>query len=672
MSTHITYRPEIDGLRAFAVLAVIFYHANLGLPGGFVGVDVFFVISGYLITSLIAKDLRRQQFSLTHFWERRIRRIWPAAMTTVLGVLLAGFVLMFPRAYEYLATDAIYQIFMLANVHFWRTTNYFDIGAELRPLLHMWSLAVEEQSYIIFPPILMLLWRWTPRRALQAVIAGGVLSFVISIWAVNQHPQAAFYLLPARAWELMCGAALALWRPQPVYDARVYGALGWLGAGLALAPVVLYDRTTAFPGFAALPPCIGTMLLIYATERRTLWLTKLLAWEPLRVIGLMSYSLYLWHWPILVYVHYVLGRHTTLGVKSVALGSTILLSYLSWRIVELPVRRIGGRTGLRYVAAAAAASSAALLSIAFVIRINDGMPGRFDPATLAYGASDAVNKSWRSPASTNVSARQVTTAIGADADGDSQVDWVLWGDSHGMALSEFLDSVAKEQGMIGAAALRDGTAPVIGVWRPAEGPEGQSKAAWNQRVLKWIEQHHPKNVVLCARWAVYLDGRPDGHRDTLLAPVGTDHTNRDLAYDAMTDGLRQTVQACTKAGAKVWFLRDVPCQLDSPEQRAIRARFTRHKPDDRGIDKEVHRHQQKSVENLLKDLEDVPMHVIDISSECFDDTDRSIIAVGGVSLYADDDHINTIGARALLGDVLRSLITRMLATRTTGDGEAEH
>jgi len=204
MSNHVKlkYRPDVDGLRAIAVIAVIFFHGGLGMPGGFIGVDVFFVISGFLITKLIIKDLKKGTFSLANFWERRIRRIWPAAMVVTLGALVGGYLIMMPPAYKWLATDGIAQLAMLANVQFWRTTDYFGPAAETRTLLHTWSLAVEEQFYLIFPFILMFTWRYGRKVTLGTIATIMLGSFILSIWGVSTYPMAAFYLLPFRMWEL--------------------------------------------------------------------------------------------------------------------------------------------------------------------------------------------------------------------------------------------------------------------------------------------------------------------------------------------------------------------------------------------------------------------------------------------------------------------------------------
>ena len=262
------YRPEIDGLRAIAVLAVVLYHAGLGVAGGYIWVDVFFVVSGFLITSLILKDLQEGKFTLAHFWERRARRIIPAAVVIILATLIAGWFLLLPSDYAKLGKSAAWQAVFGANFHFWRATNYFAGPAEEQPLLHTWSLAVEEQFYLFFPLILFSMFRFRlfrRRGALLALFAVGfVTSLAVGIYAVPRMPAAAFYLLPTRAWELLCGAIVAI-LPASALRRPLREAFCWAALAAILAPCFLYTKQTPFPGHAALPPCFGTALFIWAS-----------------------------------------------------------------------------------------------------------------------------------------------------------------------------------------------------------------------------------------------------------------------------------------------------------------------------------------------------------------------------------------------------------------------
>ena len=251
-----TYRPDIDGLRALAVLAVVLYHAGWGVPGGYVGVDVFFVISGVLITTQLVGDLEENRFSLWKFWERRIRRIWPASLVMTTTVMLAGGLLMLPHDYAKLAVDAGAATAMMANVRHWlhKSDHYFVNASDLRPMMHMWSLGIEEQFYLFWPLLLSLAWQRGRRVSISVVAGIGLASFVASQWFIGSQPKTVFYLLPFRAWELFLGAHIAI-SPLPMPKHRgPLNAVAVLGLLMILVPCGLYSRTNPFPAIAALPP----------------------------------------------------------------------------------------------------------------------------------------------------------------------------------------------------------------------------------------------------------------------------------------------------------------------------------------------------------------------------------------------------------------------------------
>ena len=345
MSDHsLTYRPEIDGLRAVAIFPVVLYHAGSGLfSGGFVGVDVFFVISGYLITSIILKERRAGRFSLADFYARRIRRIFPALFVMMAACYPVAFAVMGPVGMAEFAGSVIGATVFLANVFFYDISGYFATAAEVKPLLHTWSLAVEEQFYLVFPGLVLLTWRLGARRqaGIFAVLAG--LSLALAQWDIAQgKADRAFFMLQTRLWELMAGTLAAYWlagaRGQALRaGGRLrHGAL--LGLALILYAVVAYDGDTRFPGLAALLPVLGAVLVILFATPQSLS-GRLLSLRPVVFVGLVSYSLYLWHVPLLAFTRIGTGRDDValmLGVCALAFA----ISCLSWRYVERPVRRM--------------------------------------------------------------------------------------------------------------------------------------------------------------------------------------------------------------------------------------------------------------------------------------------------------------------------------------------
>ncbi len=311
-----------------AILPVILYHARLGCPGGFVGVDVFLVISGFLIASILIREIDGGTYSALDFWERRIRRIVPALAVVVVATWAAGWLLFLPMDFKSVGTSIAVQPAMAANVVFWRDARYFSPDLETKPLLHTWSLAVEEQFYVGFPLLLVLLakYRRVPRTmALAGLVAG---SFALSVYGSHWHPTPTFYLLPTRAWELLVGALLATSRGRMPIVPAVREAAGWGGLGLVLYSVARFDDQTRFPGLAALVPCIGAALILLSSEGQASAVGRILGWRPFVFVGWVSYSLYLWHWPVLAF-----AKYQSTGQQGVAIRAAWLLASFGLAVV---------------------------------------------------------------------------------------------------------------------------------------------------------------------------------------------------------------------------------------------------------------------------------------------------------------------------------------------------
>ncbi|HQV40655.1 MAG: acyltransferase [Moraxellaceae bacterium] len=334
------YRREIDGLRALAVLPVILFHAGFEMfSGGFVGVDVFFVISGYLITTIILSELEQGRFSIVNFYERRARRILPALFLVMLVCIPFAWFLFLPGDMKDFSQSLVAVSVFASNILFWHESGYFDTAAELKPLLHTWSLAVEEQYYLLFPLFLMLFWRLGKRWILVLLAIVGVASFFVAQWASLAKPMTAFYLLPTRGWELLIGAFSAFYlskasREEPSIGVGEVG--GCLGLSLILYAVFFYSKTTPFPGIYALTPTIGAVLIIlFATEQTTIG--KFIGNKVFVGVGLVSYSAYLWHQPLFSFIRTSpLEQDRSLFFLLILI--TFILAYISWRYVENPFR----------------------------------------------------------------------------------------------------------------------------------------------------------------------------------------------------------------------------------------------------------------------------------------------------------------------------------------------
>jgi peptidoglycan/LPS O-acetylase OafA/YrhL len=395
----IRYRPDIDGLRAIAVLAVVAFHVSQPfLPGGYLGVDIFFVLSGFLITSIVWSDITTERFSIVRFYDRRLRRIMPAMLVLLVITTLTALALLLPAGLIGYGKSLLSTLGFVANVYFWRDTDYFSADAAEKPLLHLWSLGVEEQFYILFPLTLLLLARWWPRGALASIIALTIGSLITNVLALRVGGAApAFFLLPTRAWELGVGAALAVVSPdtapgrgsRPV--ANVIAVLGLLLLlGGLIHPLAGYANVPV-----AVPVVIGTGLLIFAGRAPLPLVNRLLGVRPLVFCGLISYSLYLWHWPILVFERYYMINELTAGQLIPALALMMCCAVLSWKYVERPFR--SRSMSISAVRLTAGAGVAALGVGAFALIASNGVPGRLSADAAVVNA--AVGSHYRCPMS---------------------------------------------------------------------------------------------------------------------------------------------------------------------------------------------------------------------------------------------------------------------------------
>jgi peptidoglycan/LPS O-acetylase OafA/YrhL len=376
------YRPDIDGLRAVAVLLVLVFHLQLNkFTGGFVGVDVFFVISGYLITGIIAKEIQSSSFSVARFYERRARRILPALFAVLLVSTLAALRCFLPGELISYAKSLLGATFSYSNIYFWSTADYFDAPALTKPLLHTWSLAVEEQFYLIWPLFLLLFSRRWPNGRMLIVIGLFAVSFAGSVWTTKHAHDSAFYLPFSRAWELLTGAILALNIAPAIRSRWLRETASMVGLGSILFASMTYSASTSFPGFAALLPCAGSALIIAAGRFGTSIVGKVLSFPPIVFIGLASYSIYLWHWPLIVFTKMELFFPLPQGHLAYALSIIVLslgLGALSWRIIEQPFRvRQPQKTSSSKVFGIAAVAIACSACAAVVLLSLNGLKSRF-------------------------------------------------------------------------------------------------------------------------------------------------------------------------------------------------------------------------------------------------------------------------------------------------------
>ena len=330
------YRGEIDGLRALAVIPVILFHAGFELfSGGFVGVDVFFVISGYLITTILIEDIENKRFSIVNFYERRARRILPALFFVMLACIPLAWMWMLPNQMKDFSHSLIAVSLFVSNILFWQESGYFDAAAEEKPLLHTWSLAVEEQYYVLFPIFLILAWRFGKNRVFWMIVVMALISLLLSEWGWRNMPSANFYLAPTRAWELFAGSIAAFMVQK--HGVQKNNALAFLGLAAIIFSIFFYDETTPFPSVYALVPVLGVVLLVLYADKETL-AAKLLSTKGFVGIGLISYSAYLWHQPLFAFARIKYIDEPPYQIFLLLLFGSIGLAVMSWRYIEKPFR----------------------------------------------------------------------------------------------------------------------------------------------------------------------------------------------------------------------------------------------------------------------------------------------------------------------------------------------
>ncbi len=576
-----SYRPDIDGLRAIAVIPVVLFHAGVkSFSGGYVGVDVFFVISGFLITGILARSMQEGRYSIVDFYQRRARRIFPALIAMTLASWIAGYAFLTPDEFLLLGKSILSIAGFVSNFYFWQSVGYFQSGNTFQPFLHTWSLAVEEQFYILFPVLLYFL-HGKRKFLVPLLLSIFVISLFASIVLVHWKPRMAFYLLPGRAWELMAGGILALGVCERFWSRRASVLASLLGIALISVPVFCYTDATAFPGMAAIPPVLGSCLLIWA---RGEGVGRILASKPMVAIGLVSYSLYLWHLPIFEFAKYLTGSALSLRLGLTLSVVALAVSWCSLHFFEAPFRRAGPKPAVlrRAIVAWSGIGMIAVCGLASVV--TKGMPWRMSPAEVAVldVAHDearhhlecmSVDTVWIDPSH--------ACKLGQL---DSQPVALLWGDSHAMVTATAMEVEARKMHSSFLFAA-DADCPIgLGFAVDSSISPGLTSlehyrrcAEYNRKMLGVATGPGIHAVVLSSRWTNWRIGEPanpaENEVDVRLRNDAGTAASVKANRAIFERGFIQLVQDLDNAGKRVIIVGPVPEPRFNVPHRSYISRF---------------------------------------------------------------------------------------------------
>ncbi len=633
------YRPEIDGLRAIAVSLVLLHHYGFKPKGGFIGVDIFFVISGYLITSILQRDLDRGRLSLVSFWERRVRRLWPALTVMMLAIIVAGYWLLLPGDYTDLSSSAIATTALSANWLFYHKLDYFAPTSTTAPLLHMWSLAVEEQFYLIYPLLLMALTRYIPKHRLKVLVLLFLMSFVYSEALVHRDIGAAFFLLPSRAWELLLGGIVA---QIGTAQARKVPPIVLEGAAIAglvclITAARRFNVDMFFPGIAAAVPCFATGAIIWATSAESTVAARLLSLRPLVQLGKISYALYLVHWPLIAFRSSIDTRPASVQLRIALLLVSLVLAMAITRFIETPIRSskvLASRHKLFGVAFAYLV--VAVIGFATIIH-SKGFGSRFDPqvVVLERDAYDGSLAKFQTSLEDAVRGRFYETGR---LRGSKHVDVVVWGDSHALSLYPGIREACHHLNLQSEICAHSLLPPVLNLNVELHNRGETNAPEYNKGVWRYIDSSRPALVILAAHWEVY-----------------------PLAANKQAWRIKETIQKLNQAGVSVILAVDVPGFPNSvPRYLALRA--NKHQSLEESGAFSASNLADLEGQKLLFDTMSGPRcTVFDPRLPLMRKGGGYSLEAAGRALYVDGDHVSFHGAAALTGSLegaIKQALTR--------------
>jgi len=647
------YRPDIDGLRAIAVLAVVLYHAKPSLlSGGFVGVDVFFVISGFLITSIISGKIKEKSFSITDFYARRLRRIAPAFLFVVIATILLSAFRFPPYTRVEVGQSVMFTILSVGNHYFHKSAeDYFHSPVESMPLLHTWSLSVEEQFYLIFPIAVIILFKIFKKPAFRslALLVIAAASFTFSIWHLESDSSSCFYLLHYRAWELLMGSIVAISFKAEYkftkWGSKYSGSFQLIGAALIASAAFLYDRSTAFPGFAAAIPCFGAVLIIVggypnSNESKSIF-SKIIESKMLVGIGLISYSVYLWHWPLIVFFKDALP--TTI-FEIIIVPVSVLVGWFSWKYIEQPFRN-PNKFKIVPIFCGWLIISGALLYYSRYIRKHDGFllpPNQKVKEILGY--QNVLNPYQKFAFDKSVPPNR-PYIYGAT---NVVPRFALWGDSHANAIAAVMGDVARTNGKSFKFYGRGGTKPALGVYNEKFGKPNPKEVNYTPIAFEnLLGDTNITTVILCARWITSLKGENLNSKEGPMIWTPFKDRSPTKMRNFLLEHLQDTIKRLNDAKKKVILMYPIPeLGINGPQLVASifidpNAKVAIPSPGDFFA-------RQAPIFEIFKQLPRSNQLIRIQTYNYFIRDEEIVYSDGNIPLYQDDHHLNLIGASRLI------------------------
>lgn len=641
----LAFRNDINGLRAVAVIAVVLYHFNSKLaPGGFAGVDVFFVISGFLMTSIIIRGLEGNSFNLFKFYVDRANRIVPALTVLCVVLLVFGWFYLTPLDYQSLGIHAASSLGFFSNFIYWSEAGYFDVASDEKWLLHTWSLSVEWQFYILYPVILIVLNKFCSLKTLKRLLfVGTAISLILSVLVTSASPSTAFYLLPTRAWEMTIGGLAYAYPIRMQEPKKRY--LEFAGLALILSVYFFASGETLWPSYFALLPVVGAYFVLIA-HRQSSALTGNVVFQAL---GRWSYSIYLWHWPIVVLLAYFdIQDWWFLGIPC-----SVLLGWISYRCIESIKFKPVHRWSKSYLVWPMWGAVVVIISGAYVYKKLPNLYLYPIPETVLTSISrkpyDCFDK---------VNLHNSENVVCQLSEGEKRI--LAFGDSHLLATLPPIEAVAKANNISLFYTGFSGCPPVLGVIPVRNDQDRRNCKMLNERAVSFARENGISEVIMVARWTYYTEGDYSGGNFQYLNSTNGKIEDRSISIESLIEGLNLTLSEFADSDIDVVIMLQVPMQEDSPDKlfssSIINGVISTEKLglESVSLEKSVE-FQQFTNSIIIKTAKKYPNVKVLDPTNVFCDSGNCLVGDETVSYYLDDDHLSTSGANRLYEIIKRAV-----------------